>query len=60
MDEPTTDPRLTPLEAKRARCEHDYGNMCEATFLGCVRTCVKCGQKKGLGRSCTSAAKVAP
>ncbi len=39
-------------EVRRASCEHDYGNMCETSFMGCVRTCVKCGQKMGLGRHC--------
>lgn len=40
-------------EVKRATCEHDYGTMCESSFLGCFRTCVKCGQKMGLGRHCS-------
>ncbi len=43
------------LDKLRAECAHDFGNMCEATFLGCVRTCVKCGQKQGLGRDCWKA-----
>lgn len=40
---------------KRAACEHDYGTMCESSFLGCVRTCVKCAQKVGLGWHCGGA-----
>ena len=39
-------------EVKCANCEHDYGGMCESSFLGCVRTCQKCGQKMGLGGHC--------
>jgi hypothetical protein len=39
-------------EVKRATCEHDYGKMCESTFMGCVRTCLKCGQMLGLNRNC--------
>lgn len=45
------------LEVRRAACEHDYGTMCESSFLGCFRTCVKCGQKMGLGRHCGGAGK---
>lgn len=39
-------------EVRRANCEHDFGDRCEATFMGCVRTCVRCGQMQGLGRHC--------
>ena len=39
-------------EVRRATCEHDFGDICMTTFMGCVRTCVKCGQKQGLNRHC--------
>ena len=45
--------KAAELEVKRAACEHDYGDMCMSSFMGCVRTCVKCGQKMGLGRHCS-------
>lgn len=39
-------------EVRIASCEHDYGDRCEASIFGCVRTCTKCGQKVGLNRNC--------
>jgi hypothetical protein len=44
--------RDAELEVKRANCEHDYGDRCEQTRMGCVRTCLKCGQMLGLGGHC--------
>ncbi|AKU97036.1 hypothetical protein AKJ09_03700 [Labilithrix luteola] len=35
---------LSEKEIQRALCEHDYGDMCQWTFMGCTRTCTKCGQ----------------
>lgn len=46
-------------EVKRAACKHDYGTMCESSFMGCFRTCVRCGQKMGLGRHCGGARSAA-
>lgn len=40
-------------EVARANCKHNYGKMCESTFLGCVRTCQKCGQKMCIPGGCT-------
>lgn len=42
-------------DVRRATCEHDFGDRCESTFMGCVRKCVKCGQMQGLGRHCAGA-----
>ncbi len=42
-------------EVRRASCEHDYGDRCMSSFLGCYRTCLKCGQMMGLGRHCAGA-----
>jgi hypothetical protein len=44
--------KAAEAEVKRANCEHDYGDQCMSTFMGCVRTCQKCGQKLGLNRNC--------
>ena len=39
-------------EAKQDSCEHDYGKMCRPSFMGCYRTCIKCGQMVCLARHC--------
>lgn len=40
-------------EIVRALCDHDFGTMCESNpFGGCIRTCLKCGQKVGTSRPC--------
>ncbi len=31
-------------EVQRATCDHEYGPMAMRTFMGCTRTCTKCGQ----------------
>jgi hypothetical protein len=35
---------LSEKEIDRTLCEHEYGAMCQWTFMGCTRTCSKCGQ----------------
>lgn len=40
------------LEVKRANCKHDFGDMLDWTFMGCVQTCRKCGQKQCLPDHC--------
>lgn len=45
---------MSEQEIRRAQCEHDFGDRCEVSPFGkhCIRTCVKCGQKIGLGGHC--------
>lgn len=31
-------------EVKRAYCEHEYDGVWMHTFMGCTKTCTKCGQ----------------
>lgn len=35
---------MSESEIKRATCKHEYDGVWIATFIGCTRTCTKCGQ----------------
>jgi hypothetical protein len=48
---------MNDIETKQALCEHEFGTTCYASFLGCYRTCVKCGAMIGLGRHCAGSGR---
>jgi hypothetical protein len=35
---------MSEQEIKRELCEHEYDGTWRHTFMGCTRTCTKCGQ----------------
>lgn len=37
---------MTDQDIRRAKCEHAFGDTCYWTFMGCYRTCSKCGQRQ--------------
>ena len=39
-------PPMSDQEWARMTCEHEFGDTWTATFLGCVRSCTKCGLKQ--------------